>query len=221
MPRLRPRLTYANLMATIALFVALGGGAYAAISSIPGGDGVIHSCYQSKGGGLRVVAAKKKCSRGEHALSWNQVGRPGRQGNQGIQGVQGVPGPSNAFEVARDVGPMNIGTTPVTVATLANLPPGSYVVSAKTEVNSPSGGATDVTCMLHAEGDSDAGDAYVGGGSSATYVAVIPLTLTHTFASVGSVTLTCLKDLAATANVANTKIVAIKVATETHSAVTG
>jgi hypothetical protein len=211
-------------MATIAVFVAFGGGAYAAISSIPGPDGVIHGCYKKKKGNLRVVAARKKCSHSERALSWNQVGRQGPQGIPGAPGAKGDKGdigPSNAFEVFRDAGPANIGTTPVTVATLANLPAGSYVVSAKTELTSPSAGSTDVACTLRAEGDSDTGDAFIGGGTSATFFAMIPLTLTHTFSGVGAVTLSCAKDLAATANVNNTKIVAIKVGTETHSAVTG
>ena len=35
MRRFRPRLTYANVVATLALFVALGGGAYAAVTIGP------------------------------------------------------------------------------------------------------------------------------------------------------------------------------------------
>jgi hypothetical protein len=45
MHRFRPRVTYANVMASIAVFVALGGGAYAAVSAaIPGQFHVIHGC---------------------------------------------------------------------------------------------------------------------------------------------------------------------------------
>jgi hypothetical protein len=107
MQRFRPRLTYANVMATIAVFAALGGGAYAAVSSIPGPDGVIHGCYKKKGGILRLVAAGRRCSRAENAIAFNQRGRAGRSGStgarglagargatgpRGVQGVQGVPG---------------------------------------------------------------------------------------------------------------------------------
>jgi hypothetical protein len=45
MHRFRPRVTYANVMASIAVFVALGGGAYAAVSAaIPDQFHVIHGC---------------------------------------------------------------------------------------------------------------------------------------------------------------------------------
>lgn len=39
------RLTYANVTATLALFVSLGGGAYA-VTSFVGADGRIHGCEQ-------------------------------------------------------------------------------------------------------------------------------------------------------------------------------
>jgi hypothetical protein len=65
MRRFCPRLTYANVMSTVAVFVALGGGAYAAVSSIPGPDGVIHACYAKKKGNLRLIAAGRRCSKRE------------------------------------------------------------------------------------------------------------------------------------------------------------
>ena len=40
MDRFRPRLSYANVMATVAVFIALGGGALAATSFV-GSDGKI------------------------------------------------------------------------------------------------------------------------------------------------------------------------------------
>jgi hypothetical protein len=100
MHRLRPRLTYANVMATIAVFVALGGGAYAAVSAIPDRNGVIHGCYKKKKGNLRLVASGK-CSRRERAIAFNQRGPRGPagargprglQGNRGIAGATGLPG---------------------------------------------------------------------------------------------------------------------------------
>ena len=97
-------LSYANVTATLALFLALGGGAYAAVSGIPGRDGVIHGCYQKRMGTLRVVPAGRKCKKGsEVALSWNQKGvrgstgpsgLPGAPGGQGATGGQGSTGPA-------------------------------------------------------------------------------------------------------------------------------
>jgi hypothetical protein len=88
----RKRLSYANVMATIAVFAAIGGGAVAAVRSIPGPDGVIHACYKAKTGGVRVVASGKKCHKRERALTWNQQGVQGPQGLQGALGPQGLQG---------------------------------------------------------------------------------------------------------------------------------
>jgi hypothetical protein len=92
MRRLRPRLRYANVMSSIAVFIALGGGAYAAVSSIPGPDGVIHGCYQKKKGSLRLVAAGRRCARSERAIAFNQQGPAGPRGSRGSAGSKGVKG---------------------------------------------------------------------------------------------------------------------------------
>jgi hypothetical protein len=103
--RFRPRFTYANVMATVAVFLALGGGAYA-LSGIPDRSGVYHGCVAASGA-LRVVKSASACRKaktvkrgkrrvripGESAIAWNQQGRPGLTGVQGVQGVQGVRGP--------------------------------------------------------------------------------------------------------------------------------
>src|SRR5881397_273753 len=110
----RSRLTYANITATGALFLALGGGAYA-LSGIPDGSGVYHGCVASSGA-LRVVAKASSCRKaktvkrgrrhvripGESAIAWNRQGRPGLQG---LQGVQGVPGPQGNAGPQGNVGP--------------------------------------------------------------------------------------------------------------------
>src|ERR1700682_2269622 len=76
----------------IALFISLGGGAYAAVSLIPGPDGVIHACYQKKGGNVRFLRAGTKCAKGERAVAFNQTGPQGPQGQQGTQGFPGAAG---------------------------------------------------------------------------------------------------------------------------------
>src|SRR5436190_3099181 len=110
------RLTYANVMATVAVFLVLGGGAYA-LTGIPDRAGVYHGCVDPKAGALRVVKAASSCRQsrtvrrgtrriripGESAIVWNQQGRQGIQGIQGLQGLQGLqgnqgpPGPTAAF----------------------------------------------------------------------------------------------------------------------------
>jgi hypothetical protein len=125
MHRFRPRLTYANAMSTVAVFIALGGGAYAAVSSSPGSGSVIHGCYKKKGGSLRLVAADKRCSRGERAIAFNQQGPAG---SRGIQGVTGSPGASGAKGEQGPQGPgattfattLEQGLPKTTLATLGN-----------------------------------------------------------------------------------------------------
>jgi hypothetical protein len=93
--KLRSRLTYANVMATLAMFVALGGGTYAA-TALVGPDGKVNGCVLAKGktkGALRVVAPNQRCRRGERPLTFNQQGPQGLAGGQGPPGGQGPQGP--------------------------------------------------------------------------------------------------------------------------------
>jgi hypothetical protein len=89
---LRRHLTYANVMASAAVFIALSGGTYAAVRGVPGKDGRIHGCVNQRGV-LRVVAEKKKCARGEQRIAWSQKGPAGTAGRPGAQGPAGTPGP--------------------------------------------------------------------------------------------------------------------------------
>lgn len=105
--RFRPRLTYANGMSTVAVFSALGGGAYAAVSGIPGPGGVIHGCYKARGGNLRLVAAGRRCGHGEVAIAFNQTGPQGASGPRGAPGLRGraVKGATGASGPAGLTGP--------------------------------------------------------------------------------------------------------------------
>src|SRR4051812_24996205 len=101
----RRRLTYANVMATAAMFVALGGGAYA-LSGVPDQGGVFHGCVNDKTRALRVVTSARSCRKaktvrrkgrrvripGETAIAWNQQGRPGADGANGLPGANGTNG---------------------------------------------------------------------------------------------------------------------------------
>jgi hypothetical protein len=127
------RLTYANVVATGALFVALGGGAYA-LSGVPDSGGVFHGCVSKKTGGLRVVASARSCHAtkrrhgrvvdpGEFAVAWNQKGQPGTNGSNGSNGIQGVKG-DKGDQGQQGPGATTFTTTlPVTTsgATLATL----------------------------------------------------------------------------------------------------
>jgi hypothetical protein len=99
--KLGPRLTYANVIATIALFVALGGGAYAAATLPPSSVGAAQiqrdavSSSKVKNGSLLSKDFKAgqlpTGAPGRQGPS-GTAGPPGTQGIQGAQGPKGDPG---------------------------------------------------------------------------------------------------------------------------------
>ncbi len=83
------RLTYANVTATLALFVALAGGAYAA-TTIVSSKGVVSLCV-AKSGAVKVLAPGKRCARHTSLVAVNQRGPAGQRGTPGLQGPPGNP----------------------------------------------------------------------------------------------------------------------------------
>ena len=72
----------------IVVCAAIAGAAYAAI---PDGGGVIHGCYSTRDGALRVIdPAQASCDRKELPLSWSEQGPTGATGPQGPPGA-GAP----------------------------------------------------------------------------------------------------------------------------------
>jgi hypothetical protein len=120
------RPSSATAVICIALLVAVGGVAFA---SIPDSSGVVHACYQKKGGGLRVIGGGK-CRKSEKSLAWSQQGRQGLQGVNGAQGIQGAQGAKGEKGQTGPAGPFP-GTLPSGV-TLR----GSYAAN----VNATAGG---------------------------------------------------------------------------------
>src|SRR3954453_3334916 len=81
MARFRLHVTYANVIATLALFVALGGGAYAAIT-LPRNS---VTSVQVKNGSLLAKDFRK---------GQLKAGKSGPAGPQGAQGARGLGGPA-------------------------------------------------------------------------------------------------------------------------------
>jgi hypothetical protein len=103
-------LSYANVTATLALFAALGGGAYATTRFV-GSDGMIHGCVGG-GGSLTLVKAGKPCAKGKSAIAWNQQGvqgSPGTQGSNGGRGPKGDAGPKGDPGAPGATGPQGPG----------------------------------------------------------------------------------------------------------------
>jgi hypothetical protein len=86
-----PRPTYANVTATLALFVALGGGAYAATNVFVSRTGAVRFCV-TRSGVASVVKAGRKCRRSQKTLILNQKGQTGAPGPAGPRGRTGAAG---------------------------------------------------------------------------------------------------------------------------------
>jgi hypothetical protein len=79
--------------AVTAIIVAIGAmAATVAFGQIPDSNGVIHACYHTTNGGIRVVDDPSECTSGESPLDWYQAGAAGSQGPQGPAGPAGPPG---------------------------------------------------------------------------------------------------------------------------------
>lgn len=89
---MRARLNFANVAAGVALFLAMGGGAYAAASgTFVSSGGVISACVK-RGGALLVVKPGRHCPRGTAYLPFNQRGARGATGARGPRGATGATG---------------------------------------------------------------------------------------------------------------------------------
>ena len=86
----RQRLRYAVIAAT----VLFGGLATSALAQIPDSSGVIHACFHTSNGGIRVVNDASECGTSEEELTWFQTSAPGLVGDPGPQGETGATGPA-------------------------------------------------------------------------------------------------------------------------------
>jgi hypothetical protein len=160
---LRRHLTYANVAASLALFLALGGAAYAATQLPRNSVGT----GQLKAG---AVTAGKIAKKTRKQLQGGR-GPTGPQGPQGKTGAKGTTGAKGAAGAAGTKGAAGTdGTGPVTEVTTTPSPPvaftaavqlismplpgSAYATSANLVVKS-TGGAT-VTCTLTGGGEATA-----------------------------------------------------------------
>jgi hypothetical protein len=109
---LRSRLTYANVISTLCLFMLLGGGAYAA-TQLPK-DSV--GAKQIKNGAIGANEIKKasiNSSKLTPATVASLQGAKGERGETGARGLQGAPGDPGAYATVDPVDPPKfIGTHP-------------------------------------------------------------------------------------------------------------
>lgn len=134
------RFTFANVMSSLAMFVALGGASYAAIRLPPNSVGTRQ--LENHSITVRKLDRQALASlRGATGATGPQ-GVPGPQGPQGLQGPKGAPGPS---------GNAVIGDGTITAAKLADSSVtqrklGLTTAFASTGVNSTANKAVLATC---------------------------------------------------------------------------
>ena len=200
-----------------ALVVASAGGAFAASGTT---GAMTPSAHPTRAHHLGVLRGPRG-----HRGPAGPAGPAGAQGPRGPQGAQGSVGPSNAYEVYRDSGPTNIPSTPTTVATLSNLPAGAYAITAKAELDvAATAGlpAPRILCQVNAGGDFDDAVAQGEETNGLALSATLPVEVTHTFSGTGTATLSCNKNGSPhQVDVNWAKIIAIRLGSEQHTAVTG
>ena len=229
-----------NVVAYLALGVALGAVGGVAYSSIPDAQGVIHGCYSNTTtGALRVIDSPSDVCRGdETALDWNQQGQPGLNGHPGAPGPQGPPGAALTYGKSRP-GPVAL-PSPGQVKTIATLsvPGGSYAIFAKavgsmtvpgfscapgTDViycnllhNERRLASTAFGCVIEAGGSSDLGRANLIAGANALFaLETVGAELLHTFPGSlsNTIRLRCLQYAGGKwpVNISNARLIAMRV----------
>jgi hypothetical protein len=91
---IRRHISYANVAATLALVLAMSGGAIAATGGFTSG-GTLRACANEEGV-IRLLKAGKSCKKGQKAVSWNQTGPTGAKGATGATGAVGPAGVSGS-----------------------------------------------------------------------------------------------------------------------------
>ena len=122
MKSLRGKLTYANIMATIAVFIALGGASYAATHLPKNSVGT----RQLKKGAVTTA----KIAKGTQAALAGSKGPKGVPGPPGTPGAPGAPA-TRLFAQVNSDGTVNASGSPVTAKRLSS---GRYIVNFGREI---------------------------------------------------------------------------------------
>lgn len=148
--RIRSHLTFSNVVALLALFVALGGGAYAAVGNpFVSGSGKIQGCV--KNGALDVVKAGKHCPKGTTSLSFSQTGPKGKTGTAGTSSAAGTLAAYFAYGAGAGVVFSNTAGTATQILAKTGVPAGTYAITGKVNLDAADthpGTGAQVTCEL-------------------------------------------------------------------------
>jgi hypothetical protein len=208
-----------NVVAYLALIVAMSGSAYAA-----GAPGVAERAvdHVTATDHAKVVRGPRgpRGPQGKPGPAGPQ-GEKGERGPKGDKGDQGPVGPTGigpGYAAYRDSGPTGsaIGNT---VATLSALPAGSYAIFAKTIFSTNA--VLSPACTLIAGGDNDTAETEVSGTQYVAAASTFNLQVVHTFASPGDVVLSCKTKTQSVGTWRNTKITAVRLSGLSNTPVNG
>jgi len=205
-----PKLTYANVMSTLGVFLALGGTSYAVARNSVGTPQLKNSSVTS--GKIRNGTVARTdlapAARG---------GSRGPRGAQGVQGVSGARGPSGGYvDGGPPVGLPGAANALVTVARIETLPAGSYILSSQAQIGDFNNNQQLVTCEIRTNGENVAlAHAVIGSGVGSTRVGVVSSIAAVTRNAPFSATLECRSDISSATppGVENQHLSAIRVET--------
>jgi hypothetical protein len=167
---IRRHLSYANVVASIALFLAMTGGAYAVVGNpFVGANGAISVCVQPSNHLLSVVKPGHKCPKHDIALTVNEQGQRGSVGSRGATGPPGPAGISTGVSTTSGTSvPLTQGSTLATVMTSpAVATAGQYYVNASVMLVVAQGDT--VACITAVNGGTTGPFATIGPASNQTY----------------------------------------------------
>jgi plastocyanin len=193
----RFRLSYANVIASIALFIALCGGTATAAKVVITGKNIKNNSVTSK-----------------DIKNYSLQAKDLKKGL--LASAAAAPLTSAAFQASRDAGPSGVAPSQsYTAVASLSVAPGSYVVFAKADMQSDQQDSS--RCRLSAEAaldESNRGLRANGTGEAHN------LQLAHTFTQPGAVTLSC-RTSSGNWSASDTKLLAIKVGSAQAQGVSG
>ncbi len=199
----------ATVIATVALFVAVGGGTAAYASGLISGSQIKNHSIPAK----KLTKSAIKSLRGQRGArgpagptgATGATGAAGAQGIQGIQGIHGPIGPSNGYVN------VNTGAVPISSSTTVNtlsLPAGKYMVTAVVMPYQSSAGSSDAICTLSLGSPIDFEQTQVVNGS--TSFADISMVGMGTLASAGNASISCYQSGSGSLEIFDSQLAAVQ-----------